>query len=202
VERLTAVPFGATAAGVVESAPAWAASQGTSVSVQVEPRALWVPQALARVLPGVLSHLVRNAIAHGIESPEERAAAGKPEQGTIRIVATELARGVCVTVEDDGRGLDEDAIVAQSGPQGDWQASANSSELIFRPGVTTRRSPDPLAGRGVGLHAVRQEFERIHYEVSATFEPGRWTRFTIAPEVANRANKEESHVARSQNPGH
>ena len=77
VARLAAVPFGLTAAGVLESAPTWAAEEGNSVALRVEPRELLVPEALAEVLPGVLAHLVRNAIAHGIEAPDERKQRGK-----------------------------------------------------------------------------------------------------------------------------
>ncbi len=188
VARLTAVPFGVAAAGVVESAPAWALGEGKTVKLQVGPRELMLPSELARVLPGVLAHLVRNAIAHGIESPEDRKAAGKPVEGAIRIAATEegapdiageATPWLVITVHDDGRGLDVARILGRA------EDSADPAEVVFRPGMTTREETDALAGRGVGLDAVRHDLSRIHYDVSVSFFPGQWTRFTIAPARAH-----------------
>ncbi|MDP9148938.1 MAG: HAMP domain-containing protein, partial [Myxococcota bacterium] len=106
VDRLRARPLGESVAGVLESAPTWAASEGKRVEVVVEHGDLSIEPALVAVLPGVLTHLVRNSIAHGIETPEERHAAGKAADGVIRISASKDARGANpVFVEDDGRGL-------------------------------------------------------------------------------------------------
>jgi len=181
VSRLASVPFGVVAASVVEAVPSWAESEGTSVALKVDPRELMVPEALARVLPGVLTHLVRNAIAHGIEAPAERTAAGKPERGTIRIVADQVAAGIRVTVEDDGQGLNVEGIVGAAPPAEGFPAT----ERVFLPGVSTRQSPDALAGRGVGLDAVRSELARVRYDASLAFSPGRWTRVTIAPRLVS-----------------
>ncbi|MDP9034709.1 MAG: ATP-binding protein [Myxococcota bacterium] len=183
VARLMSVPFGVTAAGAVASAPAWCLAEGKLARVHVTPRELMVTPQLAHVLPGVLTHLVRNAIAHGVESPDEREAAGKPREGSIRIVATEHATGspdhgephVSVTVEDDGRGLDAGRILGRA----KVEQAADPADLVFLPGLTTRNNTDALAGRGVGLDAVRSELSRIGYDVSVVFVPGQWTRFTI-----------------------
>jgi HPt (histidine-containing phosphotransfer) domain-containing protein len=178
VARLTAVPLGVVTAGVVESGPLWAASEGNRVIVDVSPRELLVPEPLARVLPGVLAHFVRNAIAHGIEPPEQRRAAGKPEHGTVRIAAEPTARGIHFYVEDDGRGIDVTRVLERTT---DTAGSHEASELVFRPGVSTRDVPDAMAGRGVGLDAARRELALIHYDVNLCFAPGQWTRFTLVP---------------------
>jgi two-component system chemotaxis sensor kinase CheA len=110
-----------------------------------------------------LSHLVRNAIAHGIEPLEDRRRAGKPETGTVTISATVLGDQVEVRVTDDGAGLDLDALRAGAlgrgvEPDDDDEAVAR---LAWLPGLSTAATPDELAGRGVGLDAVRSSIERL-----------------------------------------
>jgi two-component system, chemotaxis family, sensor kinase CheA len=180
VARLAAVPFGLTAAGVLESAPNWAAQEGNLVALRVEPRELLVPEALAQVLPGVLAHLVRNAIAHGIEPADERRQLGKPETGTISILASETAAGICVTVEDDGRGIDSGEVMRRAGSH----PEANVAELVFLPGLSTRRGHDELAGRGVGLDAVRAELASIGYDATLSFTHNAGTKLVLAPKSA------------------
>jgi chemotaxis protein histidine kinase CheA len=179
VAQLASVPFGLTAAGVLESAASWAAQQGNSVVLRVQQRELMVPEVLAQVLPGALAHLVRNAIAHGIESPEERVALGKPEAGTICVTAQQTPAGVCVVVSDDGRGVDVERVLARAG-----SAAANGSsvaDLVFLPGLSTREGNDALAGRGVGLDAVRAELGSIGYDAILTFTHEAGTTVTLAP---------------------
>lgn len=177
VERLLSVAFGALTEGVLESAPRWAVAQGNRVQLSVEGRELPVPAALARALPGILSHLVRNAIAHGIEDETEREAAGKSPHGQVRIAAALGAAGPSVRVSDDGRGLQVAAILERGGEH----ANLPAHELIFRPGLSTRAAPDQLAGRGVGLDAVRHELDALGYTVQVASEPGRGTTVTLTP---------------------
>lgn len=175
VARLRARPLGETTAGIVEAAPAWAAAEGKHVEVRVEHGDVALEPELAGVLPGVLTHLVRNAIAHGIETPEERRTAGKAEEGVVRVAARRHSGGATsIVVEDDGRGIDF-AALRRLAPD----AATPVEELIFAPGVSTRDRPDDLAGRGVGLDAVRADLARIGYAVSVESEPGRFTRFTV-----------------------
>jgi two-component system chemotaxis sensor kinase CheA len=184
VARLAAVPFGLTAAGVLESAPNWAAQEGNLVALRVEPRELLVPEALAQVLPGVLAHLVRNAIAHGVEPADERRQLGKPETGTISILAYATAAGICVTVEDDGRGVDSGEVMRRAGSQ----SEANAAELVFLPGLSARRGHDELAGRGVGLDAVRAELASIGYDATLSFTRNAGTKLVLAPKSAANAS--------------
>jgi two-component system, chemotaxis family, sensor kinase CheA len=175
VGRLRARPLGESAAGVLESAPTWAAAEGKRVEVLVEHGDVALDPDLVGVLPGVLTHLVRNAIAHGIETPEERRVAGKASDGLIRVAARKDAEGVTsIVVEDDGRGIDTAALgrVARD-------PATPIEEVIFAPGVSTRQQPDDLAGRGVGLDAVRTDLARIGYAVSVETEVGRFTRFVV-----------------------
>jgi HPt (histidine-containing phosphotransfer) domain-containing protein len=183
--RLTSVPFGVVAAAVLEGAASWAESEGKVARLDLSPRELMVPQGLARVLPGVLAHLVRNAIAHGIETPEARRRAGKNEQGRVALHAEEIEGGVCVTVEDDGAGLDAEHLRASAGRAG-YARDTSPTELAFLPGVSTRELAGDVAGQGVGLDAARTALREIGYDVAVAFEPGRYTRFTVAPKGSVR----------------
>jgi two-component system, chemotaxis family, sensor kinase CheA len=181
IAELVAVPFGLTAAGVLESAPDWARLQGVTVALRVEPRELMVPDALARALPGVLAHLVRNCIAHGIEPAEERERLGKPAHGTILIKAEETSLGIGVVVSDDGRGVVAGRVIERAADDASSKVDADVTELVFLPGLSTRDGQDALAGRGVGLDAARSELSRIGYDVSLSFVPGEGTKVTLTP---------------------
>jgi len=175
VRRLASRPLGESAAAVVDTVDAWAELERKEVQVIVEGRERPIPAPLARVLPGVLAHLVRNAVAHGIEAPEEREAAGKPRVGTIRIAGG--TGDVVVVVEDDGRGVDEDLVRARA--ESMQLRLAECKELIFEPGLSTRGSVDGLAGRGVGLDAVRIALAGVGYSVSFDRVEGKVSRFVI-----------------------
>jgi two-component system chemotaxis sensor kinase CheA len=134
----------------------------------------------------VLQHLLRNALDHGIEAPAARAACGKPAEATIRLSVAVRGEQLVLLFEDDGAGLDVEAIrqrALSSGilsPADAEQADAvGLSDLIFRPGFTTRPQAGVLSGRGVGLDVVRTQMERIGGEVSVRSEPGRGCAFTL-----------------------
>jgi chemosensory pili system protein ChpA (sensor histidine kinase/response regulator) len=133
-----------------------------------------------------LVHLVRNAVAHGIESAEIRAAAGKPEQGRIQIRAYHRGNHICIEVEDDGRGIDYEQARRSAeigGLLSPAQAAALSDrdvrELIFQPGFSTAISQTQLAGRGVGLDVVRSNIHALNGEVEVRSEPGVGAVFTL-----------------------
>lgn len=131
-----------------------------------------------------LVHLVRNSIDHGIETAAERAAAGKPEVGTVRLDAYHKGGNVVVEIEDDGRGLDRDRILATARARGLVAAEASLEpaqidELIFAAGFSTAVEVNDLSGRGVGLDVVRNNIRSLAGGVEVTSIPGRGTRFTI-----------------------
>ena len=183
VERLAARPFGESTASLIDMAPTWGDKEGKRVRLEVEGREVRVPPRLARVLQGVLTHLVRNAVAHGIETPKVREELGKSATGIIHAEATEHAGGgVIVVIEDDGRGLDLARIEERAAALGvdvKGRGKDSLSELVFTPGLST--SATLLSGRGVGLGAVRADLEQAGYTVEVSSKFAKNTRFVIRP---------------------
>jgi two-component system chemotaxis sensor kinase CheA len=184
IKRLAARPFGEALATVAERAPDWAAREGKRVELVVEGREIRVPAALSDVLAGVMTHLVRNAVAHGIEAEGERVASGKKTVGTIWASALEGEHGPVIVVEDDGAGIDLERVVARARTLGlvdAANAEPDATELVFRAGLSTREESDGLAGRGVGLDAVRAFLREAGYAVHFVTERGQGTKFVIEP---------------------
>ncbi len=141
---------------------------------------------LVEALSDPLVHLVRNAIDHGIESPETRLAAGKPDQGQVRLSAQQEGDHVAIEVRDDGAGIDPDMIRASALRKGliDAEAAARLSaeeclQLLFLPGFSTRAEVSDLSGRGVGMDVVQSRIRELSGEVQILSEPGRGSRFLI-----------------------
>ncbi|MEW6165683.1 MAG: response regulator [Pseudomonadota bacterium] len=131
-----------------------------------------------------LEHLLRNAVAHGIEPPAARAAAGKPAAGQIVLDIAPADDAIVLTLADDGAGLDLEAIRRRALERGLLAEDAPSdaaalAELIFRPGFSTAATVSAVAGRGVGLDVVREEVARLGGRVAVDGNPGTGTRFEI-----------------------
>ena len=131
-----------------------------------------------------LTHLVRNSADHGLEPPDERVAAGKPEQGIIRLNAFHEGGSICITVEDDGRGLNRDKILAKGIKQGLIAESDKLSDeqiwmLIFKPGFSTAEKVTDVSGRGVGMDVVKRNIEGLGGTVSIKTVTGKGTTFTL-----------------------
>ncbi|TAJ08332.1 MAG: chemotaxis protein CheA [Nitrospirae bacterium] len=131
-----------------------------------------------------LTHLVRNSADHGLETPEERRAAGKPEQGTITLNAFHEGGSICIAVTDDGRGLNRDKILAKAIQQGLVNEADKLSDeqvwpLIFRPGFSTADKITDVSGRGVGMDVVKRNIEGLGGTVTITTELGKGTTFTL-----------------------
>lgn len=139
------------------------------------------------VLEGMLApleHLLRNAVAHGIESPERRGAAGKPPLGQIVLGIAPGDNDITLTLADDGAGLDFAAIRRRAVERGLLAEDAQVDDgtlvdLIFRAGFSTAATVSEIVGRGVGLDVVRDEVVQLGGRIAVQAEPGRGTRFTI-----------------------
>ena len=181
VARLGSRPFAELAMRLVEAVPTWAEEEGKRARVEIYGGETRVPADLVDVLPSALNHLVRNAVAHGIEVPAERAAAGKAEVGVIALRCKALDGGVELTVEDDGQGLDAEAVMRRAKARGVGSTGVAPTKLIFVPGLSTKSSASDLSGRGVGLQAVRNELGAVGYAVAVESSPGAGMRFTLSP---------------------
>ena len=138
---------------------------------------------LERML-GPLEHLLRNAVAHGIETPEVRRAAGKAELGQIILTIVATDNDITLRLQDDGKGLDYAAIRQRASERGLLTAdepmeNAQLAELIFRPGFSTAVSVSEIAGRGVGLDVVRDEVTQLGGQVAVSGAAGHGSTFEI-----------------------
>jgi two-component system chemotaxis sensor kinase CheA len=132
-----------------------------------------------------LVHLVRNAIDHGLESPEKRRAAGKPETGTLKLNAYHEGGNIVVQISDDGAGLNHAAIVAKAQQRGlvapgQELSDEEVAELIFQPGFSTAAQATDLSGRGVGMDVVRRNVRDLGGSVGVRSVAGQGSTFTIA----------------------
>ena len=133
-----------------------------------------------------LVHLLRNAISHGIESPGQRLSSGKGAEGTLRITARHQGNMVILDVEDDGRGIDLEAVrrvLVDRGLSSQVEAARLGSRdlmsALFLPGFSTARAVSDVSGRGVGLDVVKRNIESLGGQIEVFTEPGRATRFSI-----------------------
>jgi two-component system chemotaxis sensor kinase CheA len=133
-----------------------------------------------------MTHLVRNAIGHGIESAEERARAGKPAQGTIRLEAYHQGNQVIVEISDDGRGIDSQKVKTRAIERGLLKreeasrlSEADILDLIFRPGFSTADEITEISGRGVGLDIVQSVLHRLKGTVHVVSRPGQGSTFRL-----------------------
>jgi two-component system, chemotaxis family, sensor kinase CheA len=180
--RLASRPFGECVASLLEQASGWAEKENKRVRLEVEGRDAPVPPGLADVLGGVLAHLVRNAIAHGIEPVPERMTLGKPAVGSIELSCRPAPdHGTVLIVDDDGRGIAHNAFLELAAEA--QRPLVNLANLA----LSTAPAPRELAGRGVGLSAVEADLARVGYSVSVAMREGGGTRFEIRPRHSGRA---------------
>ncbi|MEK7704907.1 MAG: response regulator [Myxococcota bacterium] len=138
-----------------------------------------------------LLHLVRNSVDHGIESPQERVRAGKPEIGTLRLVARQRGAMVEIDIADDGRGIDPSVVRQVAVAKGILEADAagrmsddDALALVFRAGFSTRMEVTDISGRGVGLDVVKQRLEALGGSVRMQTEVGTGTRFLLSVPIS------------------
>lgn len=156
------------------------------VELVVEGSETELDRNLVEALADPLVHLVRNAIDHGIEMPDVRRAAGKPEQGLVRLVARQEGDHVSIEVGDDGGGIDPENIRRSAVRKGviDAETAGRLSPdeclaLLFLPGFSTRTEVSDLSGRGVGMDVVQSKIRELSGQVQIQSELGEGTRFLI-----------------------
>ncbi|NQZ00331.1 MAG: chemotaxis protein CheW [Bdellovibrionales bacterium] len=152
------------------------------IDLQIEGRDTELDRTVLEAIKDPLSHLVRNAADHGIETPEERAEVGKPDTGTITIKAYHEAAQVTIEIKDDGKGMDRDNILEKAIEKGlvEREAAANYTDkqvftLIFHAGFSTKEQVTNISGRGVGMDVVQSNIERIGGQVDISSELGKGT---------------------------
>jgi two-component system chemotaxis sensor kinase CheA len=159
---------------------------GRQARLVIEGAGMEIDRSILQPLRELVVHLLHNALAHGLEPSDERAAAGKPSTGTIQLATRFHRNGVIVEVADDGRGLDRQQVAARAVALGlcTTQEAAEMEDaelwmLLTRPGFSTQERIDRISGRGMGLNAVRQGIEALHGHVEITSQPGIGTVFHL-----------------------
>lgn len=160
--------------------------QSKDVRLVVEGETTDLDKSILDALAEPLTHLVRNAVDHGIESPEERCAQDKPLQGTIKLNAYHQGNQVVIEVSDDGRGIDIDKVVAKAVAKGAISKEdagrlpeQDKLNFVFMPGLSTAETVTDISGRGVGMDIVKACMERLKGTVSIQTELGIGTTFRL-----------------------
>jgi two-component system chemotaxis sensor kinase CheA len=155
---------------------------GRRVEVEISGAELELDRSILDRLADPLGHLVRNAVDHGIEPPEDRRAAGKPEIGRIEIAARRERDSIRIAVSDDGRGIDLDGVRARAVAAGlihpdlaDDLPPEEIAAMVFRPGLSTAGRISEISGRGVGMDAVKTSIESLGGHIEIASEPGHGT---------------------------
>ena len=162
------------------------AELGKQVRLVVDGGDVELDREMIEVIRDPLTHIVRNAIDHGIEAPADRAAAGKPVAGTLRVEARQSGNHILIEIVDDGHGIDEVRLVDKAIAAGliDRDAAtrmprAARIDLVFAAGLSTAAQVSAISGRGVGMDVVRANVERIGGDVRVTSELGMGCRLTL-----------------------
>ena len=161
-----------------------AAARGRQARLDVRGADTELDKSMVEMLADPLTHLVRNAVDHGLEAPEVRQAAGKPPEGRVTLEARHESGHVVVTLADDGAGLDLAAIRARAVQRGligahESPSDARLRELICEPGFSTAAAVTEFSGRGVGLDVVRNNIAALHGSLEIDSRPGQGTSFRI-----------------------
>jgi two-component system, chemotaxis family, sensor kinase CheA len=154
-----------------------AQSTGKQIRLETDGEETEIDKSMLELLGDPLTHLIRNAADHGIESTEVRLAAGKPAEGLIHMRAFHRSGRIVIEIEDDGAGIDAARVRAKAVERGLIDADTDLSEdqlrmLIFAPGFSTRDAVSDLSGRGVGMDVVKRNVQQLSGSVALTSEPG------------------------------
>ncbi len=163
-----------------------AADLGKQVVLDLEGGDVELDREMIEMIRDPVTHILRNAIDHGIEPPEDRAANGKRETALIAMSARQSGNTISIVVSDDGRGVDEEKVAAKAVATGLITAAERMGmdrqkilQLIFEPGFSTADAVSNVSGRGVGLDVVRQNLEKVGGSITVTSTHGLGTLFTL-----------------------
>ena len=150
---------------------------GKVIELSTDGETTEIDKTVIERLADPLVHLIRNAADHGLETAEDRAAAGKPATGRIRLSAHQSGGEVVITIRDDGRGIDRDRVRAKAEAQGLIEPGAALSDhdllqMIFHPGFSTAAAVTNLSGRGVGMDVVKRTIEALRGSIDIASRPG------------------------------
>lgn len=157
---------------------------GKKINLVIEGEDTELDKSVVEDLLDPIMHCVRNAVDHGVESKEQRLAAGKSEEGTVLLKAGNEGNLIIIEVADDGGGIDVDAVKAKAVKRGIIHPGKNLTDaeayqLIFSPGFSTSEKISNISGRGVGLDVVKNSIEKLNGSVSVVSHPGEGSRFII-----------------------
>ena len=160
-------------------------STGKHVKLEVAGETTELDKTVIERLSEPMTHLIRNAVDHGIESPEERRAAGKDPEGTLMLSAEQKAGRIIIRIADDGRGIDREKVLAKAIANGLVAPEAQLSDddinqLIFAPGFSTAAQVSNISGRGVGMDVVKQNVKELGGRITIESTPGKGTAFSLA----------------------
>lgn len=161
-----------------------ASEAGKDIVVEIAGEELEIDKSLISLLDAPLIHMVRNAADHGIEPPDQREAAGKPRQGLVQVGVYETDTNLVLEVEDDGRGLDYEAIRAKAEDSNFVKHDRQLSDeeiinLIFSSGVSTSQKVSDVSGRGVGMDVVKKAIEAVGGMIKVSSQPGQGSLFQV-----------------------
>ena len=168
-----------------------AKEQGKNIDVHIIGGSVAADKSVLDALGDPMLHLIRNSVDHGIESPEDRRAAGKAELATVVLAARRVGDTLVITLRDDGRGIDPDKVrqaMVRKGVMTITEANALSEEMVyeqlFRSGFSTRKVATDISGRGVGLDVVKKTVEQLGGNISVQSEIGRGTTFSLSVPIS------------------
>ena len=178
------VPIAATFQKMNRSVRDLSRKLGKQVSFEVSGEETELDKTVVDQIGDPLVHMIRNSVDHGIESPEDRVAAGKAAEGCISVQAYHQGGNIYIEMQDDGKGLNLDAIRRKAIDRGIIDADANLTqqeicELVFEAGLSTAGTISDVSGRGVGMDVVRRNVEELKGSVSINSEPGVGTTVTV-----------------------
>ncbi len=184
VMRVRLVPIGEVFERMQFAVRDLARERGQRVIMELSGQETEVDKLVVERMADPLLHLVRNAVSHGLEPAEERLARGKPAEGRIWLRAATAGDRVVIEVEDDGRGVDRQAVAERARVLGWLEADGSLDEarildILCAPGFSTRHEADRASGRGVGMSVVKSAVENLGGALTLYTEPGRGTRFVI-----------------------